>query len=82
MTPSSRTATRIPAARHRSPGRATVPAGPLALVGAVLASAVAVALTLTGHRGPAVAVASVGLALAVAGLLLGRVRRGSGPRGS
>lgn len=74
-------------ARHRSPGpvpRAEL-AGPAALVLAVLASASAVVLTLTGQRSPAIVVGAVGLALAVGGLLLGRagrrVRRGSGRPG-
>jgi hypothetical protein len=74
--------------RHRRPGRART-GGPrsaeaVCLVLALLTSAAAALLTARGQRPGAVAVAALGLALALAGLVLSRrsaLRRGTGSPG-
>lgn len=81
--------TRVPhprSGRHRGPGRARLGGPHLAeracLALALVGSVAAVLLSVQGVRVAAIAVAALGLVLAVAGLLLGRraanLRRGSG----
>lgn len=90
------TATRVPVqrgaaatGRHRHPGRARIGGPQLAervcLGLALLGSVAAVVLSLQGQRVAAVAVAALGLVLAVSGLVLGwrsaNLRRGTGSPG-